>query len=139
MTINEIQDKIIEEFSALNDGFEKYKHLVNLGKSLEPLKPEIKTEENLINGCQSQVWLKADIKDGKVQLIAGSDALITKGIISLLLRVVNNQSAADIFNCELYFIDRIGLNSNLSPARGNGLFTMVRRVKTFAGNNYFSP
>ena len=135
MTINEIQDKIIEEFSLLDDGFEKYKHIVNLGKSLEPLKEEHKTEENLISGCQSEVWLMAEIKDKKIYFAADSDALITKGIISLLLRVVNNQSPADILKNELYFIDRIGLRENLSPARGNGLYSMVSRIMTFAKKN----
>ena len=135
MTINEIQDKIIEEFLSLEDGFEKYKYIVDLGKSLEPLNDEFKTEENLISGCQSEVWLKADKRNGKIFFTADSDALITKGIISLLLRVVNNQSPNDIINNELYFIDRIGLKSNLSPVRGNGLFSVVNQIKSFAENN----
>ena len=135
MTINEIQEKIIEEFSTLEDGFEKYKHIVDLGKSLEPIKEEYKTEENLISGCQSEVWLKAEIKDNKMNFSADSDALITKGIIALLLQVVNNQSPPDILNNELYFIDRIGLSSNLSPVRGNGLFSVVNRIKFFAEKN----
>ncbi len=132
MTINKIQNKIVEEFSGLDDGFEKYEYIVKLGKSLPPLNKEFKTEKNLISGCQSKLWLKADIIDKKISFSADSDALITKGIISLLLRVVNNQSPADILNSELYFIDRIGLRSNLSPARGNGLFAMVSRIKAFA-------
>ncbi len=135
MTINEIQDKIIEEFSLLEDGLEKYKYIINLGKSLEPLKKEYRTEENLIGGCQSEVWLKAKIKNNKIYFAADSDALITKGIIALLLRIVNNQSPGDIINCELYFINRIGLSSNLSPVRGNGLFAIINRIKTLAGNN----
>jgi len=136
MTINEIQNKIIEEFSDLNDGFDKYQYIVNLGKSLEPLKEKYKTEEYLINGCQSNAWLKTEILDNKIFFSADSDSLIIKGIISLLLRVVNNQSPADILNNELYFIERTGLSSNLSPARGNGLFTMINQIRTFAENCY---
>ena len=135
MTINEIQESIIKEFSSLEDGFEKYKYIVDLGKSLEPLKKEYRTKENLISGCQSEVWLKAERKNNKVYFSADSDALITKGIIALLIRVVNNQSPEDILNNELYFIDRIGLSSNLSPARGNGLFSVVNRIKSFAEND----
>ena len=135
MDINEIQDKIIEEFSLLDDGFERYKYIINLGRSLEPLKKEFRTEENLIGGCQSEVWLKAYIKNDKVHFTADSNALITKGIIALLLRVVNNQSPLDIVNNELYFINRIGLSSNLSPVRGNGLFSIINRIKTFAENS----
>lgn len=134
MTINEIQDKIIEEFSDLNDGFDKYQYIVNLGRSLEPLNKEYKTEEYLISGCQSNVWLKAEILENKIYFSADSDSLIIKGIISLLLRVVNNQSPVDILNKELYFIDRTGLRSKLSPARGNGLFSMISQIKTFAEN-----
>jgi cysteine desulfuration protein SufE len=135
MNINEIQDKIIEEFASLEDGFEKYKHIVDLGKSLKPIKKEYKTEEYLISGCQSDVWLRGEIKDNKIYFEADSDALITKGIIALLLRVLNEQSPEDIINNELYFIDRIGLSSNLSPVRGNGLFSLVNRIKTLAKQN----
>jgi cysteine desulfuration protein SufE len=135
MNINRIQDQIIEEFSGLEDGFEKYKHIVSLGKSLEPLSGEFKTEENLISGCQSNVWIRAELKNGKVYFTADSDALITKGIIALLLRVVNNQSPEDILNSELYFIGRIGLTSNLSPARGNGLYSVMKRINNFAETN----
>ncbi len=132
MTINEIQDKIIEEFASLESGCEKYEHITSLGKSLEPLKQEFKTEENLIGGCQSRVWLKAEIKDKKLYFTADSDSLITKGIISLLFRVVNNQSPEDVLKSKLYFIERIGLKSNLSPARSNGLYTVVSRIYAFA-------
>ena len=135
MTINEIQDKIIEEFSSFEDGFEKYKYIVSLGKTLEPLKKEYRTEEYLISGCQSEVWLRAEIKDDRIYFTADSDALITKGIIALLLRVVNNQSPEDILNNDLYFINDIGLSSNLSPVRGNGLFSAVNKIKTLAKNN----
>ena len=135
MTINEIQDKIIDEFSSLKDGFEKYKHIVDLGKSLKPIKKEYRTEEYLINGCQSEVWLRGELKDNKIYFMADSDALITKGIIALLLRVLNEQSPEDIINNELYFINRIGLSSNLSPARGNGLHSVVNSIKSFAEKN----
>lgn len=135
MNIDKIQDQIIEEFSGLEDGFEKYKHIVSLGKSLEPLPGKYKTEENSISGCQSKVWIKAELRDGKIYFMADSDALITKGIISLLLRVVNNQSPEDICNSDLYFIDRIGLTSDLSPARGNGLYAVMKRITDFAGDN----
>lgn len=135
MNINKIQDQIIEEFSGLEDGFEKYKHIVSLGKSLEPLARKFKTEKNLISSCQSDVWLKAEIKDRKIYFTADSDSLITKGIIALLLRVVNNQSPEDILNNELYFIDRIGLTSSLSPVRGNGLYSVIKRINNFAEIN----
>ena len=135
MNINTIQDQIIEEFSGLEEGFEKYKHIVSLGKSLEPLPKEFKTEENLISGCQSNVWLKAELKDRKIYFSADSDSLITKGIIALLLRVVNNQSPEDILNNELYFIDRISLTSSLSPVRGNGLYSVIKMINNFAKIN----
>jgi len=135
MTINEIQDKIIDEFSSFEDGFEKYKHIVALGKSLKPIKEEYRTEKYLISGCQSEVWLKGELINNKIYFTADSDALITKGIIALLLRVLNEQSPEDIINNELYFIDRIGLSSNLSPARGNGLYSVVNSIKSFAEKN----
>ena len=135
MTVNEIQDEIINEFSSLEEGFEKYKRIVDMGKSLKPLKKEYRTEEYLINGCQSEVWLKGEIKDNRIYFTADSNALITKGIIALLLRVLNDQSPEDIINNELYFIDRIGLSSNLSPARGNGLYSVVNSIKSFAEKN----
>jgi len=135
MNINSIQDQIIQEFSGLEDGFEKYKHIVSLGKSLEPLSAEFKTEDNLISSCQSNVWLRAELKNGKIYFSADGEALITKGIIALLLRVVNNQKAEDILNSELYFIDRIGLASDLSPARGNGLHSVIKKIYSFAETN----
>jgi len=135
MNINRIQDQIIEEFSKLEDGFEKYKHIISLGKSLEPLPAEFKTDEYSISGCQSNVWIKAELKNGKTYFSADSDALITKGIVALLLRVVNNQTPGDILNNELYFIDRIGLTSSLSPVRGNGLYSVLKRINNFAETN----
>ncbi|MFZ0453032.1 MAG: SufE family protein [Ignavibacteriaceae bacterium] len=135
MSINEIQDKIIEEFSSLEDGFEKYMHIVDLGKSLKPINKEYKTEEYLISGCQSEVWLRGEMKENKIYFSADSNASITKGIIALLLRVLNEQSPEDIINNKLYFIDRIGLSSNLSPARGNGLYSVLESIKSFAEKN----
>lgn len=130
--INKIQDKIIEEFSKLNDWFDKYEYLIDLGNSLEPLDEKLKSEENSISGCQSQVWIKAEIKDERIHYLADSDSLITKGMISLLLRVLNNQFPEDIVNADLYFIDKIGLNSNLSPSRVNGLMSIVKQIKSSA-------
>ncbi len=135
MNIDKIQDQIIEEFSGLEDGFEKYKHIVSLGKSLEPMPGKYKTEENSISGCQSKVWINTELREGRIYITADSDALITKGIIALLLRAVNNQSPVDIINNELYFIDRIGLTSDLSPARGNGLHAVMKRINDFAESN----
>lgn len=135
MTINKIQDQIIEEFSGLEEGIEEYKHIISMGKSLEPLPEKYKTEENLISGCQSSVWLRAETDNGKIYFSADSEALFTKGIIALLLRVVNGQSPEDVLNSELYFIDRIGLSAKLSPARGNGLHAVLKRINKFAENN----
>ena len=130
--INKSQDEIIEEFSKLNDWFDKYEYLINLGKSLEPLDEKLKSEENSISGCQSQVWIKAEMRDERIHYLADSDSLITKGMISLLLRVLNNQYPENIINSDLYFIDKIGLNSNLSPARVNGLMSIVKQIKSSA-------
>ena len=130
--INTIQDEIIDEFSTLNDWFDKYEYLINRGKSLEPADEKLKSEENSISGCQSQVWIKAEMRDERIHYLADSDSLITKGMISLLLRVLNNQFPEDIVNSDLYFIDKIGLNSNLSPARVNGLMSIVKQIKSSA-------
>ena len=132
MTINEIQDEIIEEFSAYEEGFEKYTHIVGLARSLEPFPEEFRTEENSISECQSNVWIKAELRNGRVYFRGDSDSMITKGIIALLLRVVNDQTPEDIVNTELYFIDRIGLSSQLSPSRGNGLHAVVQRINRYA-------
>ena len=134
--INKIQDEIIEEFSTLNDWFDKYEYLINLGKSLEPLDEKLKSEENSIRGCQSQVWIKAEMRDERIHYLADSDSLIIKGMISLLLRVLNNHYPEDIINSDLYFIDKIGLNSNLSPARVNGLMSIVKQIKSSAKRGY---
>ena len=132
MTINESQDRIIEELLPLNDWFEKYEYLISLGKVLKPLDEEFKTDENLISGCQSKVWLKAEKKGDKICMSADSDTLITKGIIALLLRVFNNQSPEDIINCNLYFVEKIGLSTNLSPARANGVVSIVKQIMFYS-------
>ena len=130
--IDNIQNMIIEEFSKLDDWFDKYEYLTNLGKSLEPLDNELKSEENSISGCQSNVWIKTEIRDGKIHYLIDSDSLIVKGLISLLLRVLNNQYPKDIVNANLYFIEKIGLNSNLSPSRANGLMSILKQMRSFA-------
>ena len=131
-TINEIQDEVIEEFSAFDDWMDKYQMLIDLGNDLEPLDEKYKTEQNLIEGCQSRVWLQCDINDGKLQSSAESDALIVKGIIALLIRVLNNHTPEEILNTELYFIDEIGLKDHLSPTRSNGLLSMVKQINMYA-------
>ena len=131
-TINNIQDDIIAEFSSITDWFDKYEYLISLGKSHKSMDTALQTEENSLTGCQSQVWLRAEIKNNRIYYFADSDSLITKGLISLLLRVVNNQCPKDIAKAELYFIDKIGLNSNLSPARVNGLMSIVKQIKSYA-------
>ena len=129
MTINEIQDEVIEEFDEFTEWMDKYQMLIDLGNELEGLSAEYKTEQNLIDGCQSRVWLQCDIKDGKLVFTADSDALITKGIIALLIRVVSGHTPKDIIDADLYFIDRIGLRQHLSPTRSNGLLSMVKKNK----------
>lgn len=131
MTINEIQDQIIDDFSFFDDWMEKYEYIIDLGKKLPLIDEKYKKEENLIKGCQSRVWLHADVIDDKIVFTADSDAVITKGIIGLLIQVLNNQSAEDIAKCELYFIDKIGLKEHLSPTRSNGLLSMVKQMKLY--------
>lgn len=121
MTIDEIQDEIIDEFSETDDWMDRYAMIIDLGNSLPAIDPKYKTPEHLIEGCQSRVWLNAEEKDGKVYYTADSDAIIVKGIIALLIRVLNGQTPDDIIHADLYFIDRIGLAENLSPTRSNGL------------------
>jgi len=132
MTINEIQDEVIEEFSGLDDWMDKYQLLIDLGNEQEPLDEKYKTESNLIDGCQSRVWLQADYIDGKVMLSAESDALIVKGIIALLIRVLSGHTPEEILDAELYFIDEIGLKEHLSPTRSNGLLAMVKQIRMYA-------
>ena len=128
-TINEKQDEVIEEFEGFTDWMDKYQMLIDLGNDLEPLDAKYKTEQNLIDGCQSRVWLQADYKDGLLYFTADSDALITKGIIALLIEVLSAQTPKDIADADLYFINRIGLRDHLSPTRSNGLLAMVKQIK----------
>lgn len=129
-TINQIQDEIIDEFAMFDDWMEKYEYIIDLGKELALIAEEKKTEDRLIHGCQSRVWVDADVHEGKLQFTADSDAIITKGIISLLIRVLSNQTPEDIVKSELYFIGKIGLQEHLSPTRANGLVGMVNRLKS---------
>jgi cysteine desulfuration protein SufE len=132
MTLNEVQDTIIEEFEIFTDWMDKYNYLIELSKDLPPIEPKYKTNEYLISGCQSKVWLHAGLEDGKIRFTADSDAIITKGIIALLIRVLDNRAPEEIMNVDLYFIDRIGLKQNLSPTRSNGLLSMVKQMKLYA-------
>lgn len=132
MTINELQDEVAEEFSEFTDWMDKYQMLIDLGNELEPLDEQYKTESNLIDGCQSRVWLQCDEKDGRLIFTADSDALIVKGIIALLIRVVSNHTPKEIIDADLYFIDRIGLREHLSPTRANGLLAMTKQMKMYA-------
>ncbi|MBO5699032.1 MAG: SufE family protein [Bacteroidaceae bacterium] len=132
MTINEIQDEVIEEFIELDDWMDRYQLLIDLGEEQEPLNEEFKTNDNLIDGCQSRVWLVCENQNGVLHFQAESDALIVKGIVNLLLRVVNNQTAKDILDADFYFIEKIGLTEHLSPTRSNGLLAMIRKIKVYA-------
>lgn len=132
MTINEQQDEVIEEFEGFSDWMDKYQMLIDLGNDLEPLDAKYKTEQNLIDGCQSRVWLQADYVDGQIVFTADSDALITKGIIALLIQVLSGHAPSEIANADLYFIDRIGLKEHLSPTRSNGLLSMVKQIRMYA-------
>lgn len=132
MTIQEKQQEIIDEFAIYDDWMDKYEYIIELGKSVPTLSPELKTKDRLIEGCQSNVWLATEIKDGKMLFSADSDAIITKGIIGLLIHVYNNESPAAILQAELFFINQIGLAEHLSPTRANGLLSMVQRMKTEA-------
>ena len=132
MTINELQDEVIEEFSDFTDWMDKYQLLIDLGNEQPPLDERYKTESNLIDGCQSRVWLQADLVDGKIMLTAESDALIVKGIIALLIRVLNRHTPQEILDADLYFIERIGLRDHLSPTRSNGLLAMVKQIRMYA-------
>ena len=132
MTINEQQDAVIEEFSEIDDWMDKYQMLIDLGSELDVLKEQYKTQENLSEGCQSRVWIQCDYQDGKLLFTADSDALIVKGIIALLLQVLSGHTPKEILQCDLYFIDRIGLREHLSPTRSNGLLAMIKRIKAYA-------
>jgi len=132
MTINEIQDEIIEEFSGLDDWMDKYQLLIDLGNEQAPLDEQYKTESNLIDGCQSRVWLQADYENGVIHFSAESDALIVKGIVSLLIRVLSDHTPKEILDADLYFIDEIGLKEHLSPTRSNGLLAMIKQIRSYA-------
>ena len=133
MTINEIQDEIIEEFSGFDDWMDKYQLLIDLGNEQEPLEEKYKTEQNLIDGCQSRVWLQADMEDdGTLYFKAESDALIVKGIVALLIRVLSGHMPQEILDADLYFIEEIGLKEHLSPTRSNGLVAMVKQMRLYA-------
>ena len=132
MKINEIQDEIIEEFSGFDDWMDKYQLLIDLGNEQAPLDEKYKTEQNLIDGCQSRVWLQADYEDGVIHFSAESDALIVKGIVSLLIRVLSDHTPQEILDADLYFIDEIGLKEHLSPTRSNGLVAMVKQIRAYA-------
>ena len=131
MGINEIQDEIIDEFSFFNDWMDKYEYIIDLGKQLPIIKEEYKDENHLIKGCQSKVWLHAESENDHILLTADSDAIITKGIIALLIRVLSGQKAADIAKADLYFIDQIGLKEHLSQTRSNGLVSMIKQIKLY--------
>lgn len=132
MTINETQDEIIEEFTALDDWMDRYQMLIDLGEEQAPLVDADKTEQNLIDGCQSRVWIVCEEKDGKLHFRADSDALIVKGLVALVLQVVNDHRPDEIYAADLYFIERIGLRDHLSPTRSNGLLAMVKQIRMYA-------
>ena len=133
MSINEIQDQIIEEFSVYDEWLDKYEYLIELANTLDVIEDTKKTPDNIIQGCQSRVWLDSSLdQDGTLTFRADSDAIITKGIIALLIRVFNHQKPDDIVNANLYFIDEIGLSANLSPTRANGLLAMIKQIRYYA-------
>ena len=132
MTINEAQDEVIEEFNDFTDWMDKYQMLIDLGGELNALGEQYKNDDNLIDGCQSRVWIQCDVKDDLLFFTADSDALIVKGIIALLIKVLSGHTAKEILDADLYFIDRIGLKDHLSPTRSNGLLAMVKRIKSYA-------
>lgn len=132
MNLNETQKDIVEEFSVFDDWLDRYNYLIELGNELPEIDPQYKTNEYLINGCQSKVWLHADLVDGKLVFSADSDAIIVKGIVALLVKVLNERTPDEIVENELFFIDEIGLSQNLSPTRSNGLLAMVKKMRLYA-------
>ncbi len=132
MRINEIQNEIVEEFSLFEDWMQKYEYIIELGKTIKPIDNKNKVDSNLIKGCQSKLWLHAELKNGKVIYTADSEAIITKGIAAVLLRVFSNQTPFDIINSDVDYIDKIGLKEHLSPTRANGLVSMVKQLKYYA-------
>jgi len=131
-TVQEIQEEIIREFEVFEDWLDKYEYLIELSNDLPHIKPEYKNNEYLINGCQSKVWLRADLENNKILFTADSDAIITKGIVALLIRVLSDRSPKEIMEADLHFIDRIGLRENLSPTRSNGLLAMIKKMRLYA-------
>ena len=132
MTINDLQDEIIDEFEGIDDWMDRYAYIIELGNAMPPLDEKYKTSDNLIDGCQSRVWLQADYSDGVVNFQADSDALIVKGIVSLVVRVLSGHTPQEILDADLYFIERIGLRDHLSPTRSNGLLAMVKHARAYA-------
>jgi len=132
MSIKEIQEEIIDEFSMFEDWMQRYEYIIDLGKNLPLIQEEFKTDDNIIKGCQSKVWLKGEQKDDKIVFTADSDAILTKGIIAILIRVFSNQKSSDILNADMDFIDEIGLKEHLSPTRANGLVSMIKNIKMYA-------
>jgi cysteine desulfuration protein SufE len=132
MTINEVQDNIIEEFALFDDWMDKYNQLIDMGKELPVIDPKFKVRDYLIEGCQSKVWLRPEYDGEKISFSADSDAIITRGIVALLIKVLSGRTPEEIIGADLYFIDRIGLRQNLSPTRSNGLLSMVRQIKLYA-------
>lgn len=132
MTIPETEQQIIEEFSVFDDWMDRYNYLIEMGKSLKLIDPKYKVQSNLISGCQSRVWLQASYEGGRIRFTADSDAVITKGLISLMIRVLDGQTPDDILNAKLEFIDNIGLKEHLSPTRSNGLASMIKQMKLYA-------
>ena len=132
MIINEIQDELIEEFSLFSDWMEKYENIIQMGKELPLIDEQYKKDENLIKGCQAKVWLHANHKNGKVYFTADSDAIITKGLVSMVVRVLSDHTPQEIVNADLYFVDKIGLREHLSVTRSNGLLSMIRQMKMYA-------
>lgn len=130
--IDERQEQVIDEFSVFSDWMDKYEYLIELGKDLEPMPEQDKNDDNIIKGCQSQVWLTASFDNGKITFKADSDAIITKGIIALLIKVLSGLTPAEIINADLHFVDAIGLRENLSPTRSNGLVSMIKQIKMYA-------
>ncbi len=131
-TINEVQDEIVDEFSGLTDWMDKYAYIIELGNAIEPMEDKNKTADNIIEGCQSRVWLVADEKDGIVDFRADSDAIIVKGLISLLMRVLSGHTPQEILDADLYFLKEIGLQEHLSPTRSNGLVAMIKQMRMYA-------
>lgn len=132
MTIKEIQEEIVDEFAMFDDWMQRYEYIIDLGKNLPLIDEAYKTEDNIIKGCQSKVWVHAQKQDDKIAFTADSDAILTKGIIAILIRVFSNQKAEDILNADMSFIDEIGLKEHLSPTRANGLVSMIKKIKMYA-------